>query len=115
MDKTVKEKLPAEPNAYMIDRAVRYLRDASSSVALEDIFVCAILDFLEQQDVYVPAHEVVQGRLDKRYVQRYEMFCREKGVEIPDKWILSGKSIQEHAVLMGEFRTLCVEAGKKEK
>ena len=50
MDKTVKEKLPAEPNAYMIDRAVRYLRDAKSIVALEDIFVCAVLDFLEADD-----------------------------------------------------------------
>ena len=115
MDKTVKEKLPAEPNAYMIDRAVRYLRDAKSIVALEDIFVCAVLDFLEQQDVYVPAHEVMQGRMDKRYVRRYEMFCREKGVEIPEKWILSGKSIREHAVLMGEFRARCIEAAKKDK
>lgn len=34
MDKTVKEKLPAKPTTYMIDRVVLYLRDASSSVAL---------------------------------------------------------------------------------
>ena len=107
MDKTVKEKLPAKPTTYMIDRAMRYLRDASSSVALEDIFVCAILDFLEAEGVYVPAYEAMQGMHYKKYVQQYEMFCREKGVEIPDKWILSGKSIQEHAVLMGEFRARC--------